>query len=256
MLIYFSSTGNSLNIAKCLAKSLNDKAIHINKAKQIKGLNNKLIGIVFPTHYNNAPNLIQDFIRDFNFGDPEYIFSIVTHGGDPGNSLFTIKKLLENKNLKLFFGEEILMPVNSRIMYGGVATRVDELINKQKDIVDKIVDKIKNKEINTEHLEEKKIAKIVYSISNWRLVRNFFKLSIDKSRCIKCGICEKLCPVRNIKSTESGIKFGSNCQNCFGCIHWCPYRAIKIRNRKIKKKEQYHHPKVVVKEIMDIQYKV
>lgn len=58
---------------------------------------------------------------------------------------------------------------------------------------------------------------------------------IDTSRCIKCGICVKSCPVpgkavdfRNGKGNPPSYDY-KKCIRCFCCQEMCPEKAIKVR---------------------------
>ncbi len=48
--------------------------------------------------------------------------------------------------------------------------------------------------------------------------------------CIKCGLCVKECPSKNISEKPSGLpKFGFKCLMCMRCIYRCPKQAIRPR---------------------------
>ena len=55
--------------------------------------------------------------------------------------------------------------------------------------------------------------------------------------CVSCGLCEKRCPVHNIK-VEGKPQWGTDCTMCLACFHACPQHAIQYGNRT-KNKGQY-----------------
>lgn len=69
---------------------------------------------------------------------------------------------------------------------------------------------------------------------------SFFRVKIDKEKCIKCMDCVQECPVYAMtpKSVEAGESLGENCIRCGKCIEVCPDEAIDIywfgRQRKAK----------------------
>ncbi|UCE97769.1 MAG: 4Fe-4S binding protein [Dehalococcoidia bacterium] len=69
---------------------------------------------------------------------------------------------------------------------------------------------------------------------------NFFRVKIDKDRCIRCMDCVQECPVFALtpKSVDTGEILGENCIRCGRCIEVCPDEAIDIywfgRQRKAK----------------------
>ncbi len=251
MIIYFSSTGNSLSIAKDLANELEEEVYHINQALKINNVANSRIGLVFPAHNHDMPHLVQKFVKIFDFRPSAYIFGILTHGGDPGNSLFTFKRILKEKGFSLSYGDDILMPVNSRILYGRTTTDIEELTKKQKTEVKRIADNIQNNVINNEQFKEKRMASLMHNLSNKPFVKRMFTITVDNDTCTCCGICEKVCPVQNITTSKSEVTVHNHCENCLTCIHWCPQTAIGFGKRSVKKKQQYHHPSVKLQEIIN-----
>ncbi|UQT39848.1 4Fe-4S binding protein [Acidaminococcus intestini] len=67
---------------------------------------------------------------------------------------------------------------------------------------------------------------------------------MDAARCVKCGLCVRLCPVGNLSLGMDAVHMGKTCTYCLACLHACPKQAITIRERHILKEDQYHHPNV------------
>ena len=49
-----------------------------------------------------------------------------------------------------------------------------------------------------------------------------------KDKCIRCGICAKVCPANNIKVTDH-VEFSDHCEVCYACLHNCPQSAIHLK---------------------------
>ena len=45
--------------------------------------------------------------------------------------------------------------------------------------------------------------------------------------CISCGLCEKVCPLSNIKLDSGKPVWNNNCTHCMACICRCPKEAIE-----------------------------
>ena len=54
-----------------------------------------------------------------------------------------------------------------------------------------------------------------------------FKLSIDKSSCVSCGLCERNCKSKCIDSKGKTLDF-SRCVLCFNCAANCPKKSISF----------------------------
>jgi len=62
-----------------------------------------------------------------------------------------------------------------------------------------------------------------------RPIRLYFqkKFKLNKDKCIRCGICMKGCPSKNISLNPEGFPvWGRNCIMCLSCELHCPKEAI------------------------------
>ena len=248
-IFYFSGTGNCLAVAR----KFNEKSSIKSEIIPISGLNEKQViksdrvGFIFPVYCHKVPDIVKNFIMSMEFISTPYIFAIVTHAGEPGQSLYDIKKLLAKKKKSLSFGIAIDMPgnaveLNPEIELVQLSTmeakviKIVELIEAQKNNV------IYGKNSLFEHIRNQIIGFLarIYVFSPKR-----YKVSAN---CTGCGICEKVCPVNNISLYNQKPKWGKNCVFCLACFHWCPNEAI-YDNRYIKNRRRYHHPDITIKEM-------
>lgn len=49
--------------------------------------------------------------------------------------------------------------------------------------------------------------------------------------CIGCGLCEKLCPLKNIQIKDHRPVWGKECTHCMACIAKCPKKAIEYERK-------------------------
>lgn len=249
MILYFSGTGNSMTIAQKLAIKLNQNCLHINSAKELKSINDELIGFVFPVHNYDIPRFVAREINELVFPNTKYSFGIITHGGDKGNAILSLKNILDSKKINLDYHNDFLMPVNSRIMYGMVTDKINERIVTANSKVQSVISDIKNNIVNTDKIKKRHINAAVNSMADSNFARKRFTPVVDSEICTNCGICQKICPVRNIIIKDNNAFIENNCEQCTTCMHWCPELAIHFGNRKIRKEQQYHHPEVKVKDL-------
>lgn len=61
---------------------------------------------------------------------------------------------------------------------------------------------------------------------DWRTARPV----LDKSKCIKCGMCWLLCPDAAVKQNEDGTYEANlfSCKGCGICVRVCPKDAITM----------------------------
>jgi len=112
--------------------------------------------------------------------------------------------------------------------------------------------------------EKKKVADIVRMIANQqgnKIERNnfFYKSMLPKfptldqnfnvnDKCNSCNLCERICPVKNIRIMNGRPNWQGNCEHCLACIQWCPAEAIQYGTITNDRK-RYHHPEVLAREL-------
>ena len=57
--------------------------------------------------------------------------------------------------------------------------------------------------------------------------------------CIRCGKCQQVCPVDNIKGTPPEWMHNGKCTCCLACYHYCPVHAINY-GKITRRRGQYH----------------
>ena len=253
---YFSGTGNSLHTAKCLKEKLNDCELlpiaSLVKQDSITTTSEK-VGFVFPVYNWALPKIVADFIEKIDLSNTKYIFAVCTKGG-PGrqyvipimNSLLIPKK----KELDAAF----LIKVFSAFILGGY----NPMHSKEKQ-----VKRIKNAESKLDEIaklirnNEKKKGKKGSIIPMKGTYESFIeKVNTEDEnyysdeKCDGCGICQKICPVNNIKLVNNKPEWQHKCQQCLGCLHYCPQNAIQY-GEHTQGRERYNHPYIKVKELIN-----
>ncbi len=52
-------------------------------------------------------------------------------------------------------------------------------------------------------------------------------MSVDESRCVKCGLCAQLCPIDNIHMDEIPV-FHGECTQCLRCYNFLSRGGYQI----------------------------
>ena len=140
---YFSATGNSLVVAKDLAKGLdNAELISISKAlKMPDATAYERIGFVYPVYMFGLPLIIADFLRTVKIKPDAYIFSVTTSGGLKGRAHSLAKEILKKRGMNLASGFSVIMPGNYAPLYGAFSKgRQDKMFARQKIKTQQILD--------------------------------------------------------------------------------------------------------------------
>jgi ferredoxin len=245
VIYYFSGTGNCLAAARMLNEKLADKS-EIISMPAVEGsllIKANRIGFVFPVYCHRVPDIVKQFILRMEFESSPYIYAVATHAGEVGQSLFDVRVLLAKKGQSLSLGIELPMPGNARETKPDVdLERLAMLEQKAAEIAGLIETKKKDRLDGENGLIEKLRNQIVnYVAWNYVFSAKSFK---STDACSNCGICEKLCPVNNIRLIDKRPIWEKGCTGCLACFHWCPNEAIYLDTIFIGfgKRRKYHHP--------------
>lgn len=255
-LFYFTGTGNTLVVAKDLAKELGDAEViaikELVKESEIvvKDCN---IGIVFPVYAWGPPLMVTDFINKLKTDKSTYIFAVAVYGGMLASTLGIIEEQLKSKDLKMSMGFAVNMPGNCVSVYDALKTeKQEEMFAKEKVKIKEIAQAVKNKKVGKYEknlgLFGAFLSKKVYKGFALKMKEGDKDYTTDE-KCNKCGTCIKVCPVGNISMVNNQITWNHNCQACYACIQWCPQKAIQ-KGPKTAARSRYHHPNVTLKDIM------
>ena len=241
----FTGTGNSLKVAKYIAAALGDcDIVSMGSDTQYEAAGgHETIGFVLPTYYRGEPGKVAEFIGNLNLEHNKnaYYYTVVTAGKYDGNTLCHIKKLLKRKGITLNYGKMLDMFSNYVVSYD-MRDTVKEETKKSEIDFEPILKSIKNRESNQipgiELLQEIAYRALIPLIPE---MDKYYSVSDD---CIKCGICEKVCPVGNIGLDDTGRPyFNHHCEQCMACIQFCPKRAINYKDRT-QNRRRYTHPDI------------
>ncbi|MFH0858317.1 MAG: EFR1 family ferrodoxin [Candidatus Omnitrophota bacterium] len=256
IIYYFSATGNSLKVARDLAQELNGAVVYpVTKAlKENQDESYNALGIVFPVYMFGLPLIIVDFLKYIKVRPGAYFFSVATLGGLPGRAHSLAKKILCKRDIKLAAGFSVLMPGNYTPLYGAIPNEQQEkMFTNEKNKIKNIAEYVRLQKRVT--IEEKPflINLLLYKLLYWagsRTIPDSDKGFWINDACTKCGLCEKVCPVANIRLKEGRPEWLHNCQHCMACLQWCPVEAVQYK-KSTHRKKRYHHPLITAQDITE-----
>jgi len=253
---YFSATGNSLVVAKDLARGLdNAEFIPISKALKIpEATAYEVIGFVYPVYMFGLPLIVADFLKTVKIRPQTYVFSVTTLGGLPGRAHTLAKDILKKRGIDLACGFSVIMPGNYVPLYGAFSKeRQNKIFTQQKIKTQEILSFIRQMK-RSAIMEEKPfllsflLYKMIYKIGSAKIPLSAQGFWVTE-KCTKCGICAKVCPVENIRLTDGKPLWLTHCQHCMGCLQWCPVEAVQYQKMTLNKK-RYHHPDIQALDII------
>jgi ferredoxin len=252
VIFVFSGTGNSLWAAKEIAKELENCEIKSMGSDKNCSLPDgcDAVGFVCPTYAGGTPKRVKEFISslDLQNNKEAYFFAIATCGRvvRAPNVITQLRHFLKRKGIVLNYGERLDMFSNYVAGYEMRDTVEEEARQSTVDIkpmIEAIKGHITNKGTTVPTLRQFESVGFMYIVSN--MDKNF---NVSDA-CVKCGICEKVCPVHNI-SFERGEAphFNHHCEQCLACIQNCPAKAINYKNNT-QSRSRYIHPDISWKDL-------
>lgn len=257
-LYYFTGTGNSLKMAKDISRNLgNSECVSIPKVLESdqKIEAPEVMGIVFPVYYYGVPQIVRKFIETVNLDKTEYIFVVVTFAkGLPGGAISQMKKALHLKGKSLSSGFYVRMVDNFILWTWDVTSekKHNSLHKNAERKAEKIAQIVAERGSKIDKSIMEYIGPTILNYQGFlRKVNTGDKDFYSTEDCNSCGLCAKVCSVKNIKMVDGKpLWLSLTCQRCLACLHLCPKKSIQF-GEKTKKRKRYVNPFIKINELIN-----
>ncbi len=233
----FSGTGNTLIVVEELCKTLRELGKNVNlyrmETADPRNINIKnTLGLAFPVAAFTTFPFVWEFVHNLPRGNGCEVFMLDTLGGFSGGLVGPMKKALLKNSYWPIGAKEIVMPSNL-----GKIEKPEKIEQKKTKALAKVRQYAENLVVGKSKWYRLPILGDLVGLLGrskypWRFMGR--KIQIDTSKCIKCGLCAKLCPVKIIKMQDFPVKH-DGCEVCMRCIAFCPEQAISFGG-KFKKR--------------------
>lgn len=240
--LYFTTTGNSLSVAKAIGGTL-ISIPQLLRYGSYRVSDQEAVGVVCPVYFGLLPDPVRRYL-DKSMLEAPYTFCILTCGSTPALSVSRLLKIH-----RFDYVNTILMVDNYFPMFD-VKRQVEELPRKHveerlAEIVRDVSERRKGKPSPTLYDRVAGMYMCLFPASK----STYKRFHVDDSLCTRCGVCGRVCPIGNITFSRDGLpEIGSGCLTCGGCYHNCPSQAIRFKGEKSR--YSYRNPAVTLAEII------
>lgn len=254
-LFYFTGTGNTLALARDLARELgNAQLVPISTTlKKTPVPESGCVGVLFPVYMFGLPRIVADFCRRLNVKPDAYLFGLATYGGMPGNALGQMKSIFTDRGMAFAAGYGVTMPGNYTPLYGAIPEeKQKKMFADEAAEVKRIAGCIRANDrqtlVKSGFLINTILSGFFYRLGASKICRMDAKFRVTNS-CTKCGTCKRVCPVGNIELKDGRPTWLHHCEQCMACLQWCPATAIQF-DRSTEGRRRYRHPDATVKDLI------
>ncbi|MBD5119322.1 MAG: 4Fe-4S binding protein [Clostridiales bacterium] len=254
--IYFSGTGNSkycteVFLHKC---GFDVPAVSIEQLDIICKLkHHQELVIGFPVQYSGLPKILSDFVvENSELWRDKNIFIIATMGLFSGDGAGVLARLLRQFGAVITGGLHLKMPdsICDEPMLKRPLRKNQQLIKEAELKIERAANAFTKGRPPQEGLSTLSFLMGLFGqrLYFYHKTQHYSdKLKIDAEKCIGCGKCVQLCPMKNISldAEEKHAKPGNQCTMCYRCANRCPTQAITLLGKRVI--EQYCVEKYLTK---------
>lgn len=232
MILYYTGTGNSAHVAKRLGALLHDEVEDL--LERLREQNHESLYsddawvIVTPTYAWRIPHIVMNWLEKTELVGSRSVYFVMTCGENIGSAGKYAEAFCRRRGLNFRGCKAVVMPENYIAMFDAPdEAEARRIVAAAEPVIADIAAKIAGGEMLTQ--TGGKTDGLLSGVVN----RGFFALWVKDRRftvsdaCIGCGLCERVCPMKNVSLKDGRPNWNGRCTHCMACITRCPKHAIE-----------------------------
>ncbi|MCI8870778.1 MAG: 4Fe-4S binding protein [Lawsonibacter sp.] len=240
--VYFSGTGGTKYCVETFIRAYSPagEAVSIEEAdaaERISGHAGLVVG--YPVQFSSVPKIVRDFVADHpELWRGRHIFVIASMGLFSGDGAGVLARLLAGYGAEIIGGLHVKMPdsiCDERVLKRTPAQN-RALVARAAEKIERAAQDLKERRPPQEGLSPwNRLAGLLGQrlYFGGRTKKYSSRLKIDGSRCVRCGTCVRVCPMKNISMGEDRAVPGGRCTMCYRCVSLCPAQAVTLLGRRV-----------------------
>lgn len=240
--VYFSGTGNTKYCVKKLCGKI-DEGIKTYPLEDEDVVNKILEAdeIIFghPTQFSNIPYMVREFIiSNKNIWKNKKIICLSTMGLFSGDGAGCSARLFKKYGAKVLGGIHIKMPdsvCDNKALKKSLEDNI-KIVEEANIKIERIANQIKIKKYPHDGIRWYSHIIGLFGQRLWFYSKSnkyTSKFKIDYDKCVKCGHCVSICPMKNLDLAGEKVISHNKCTMCYRCVSTCPNKAITILGNNV-----------------------
>lgn len=228
---YFTATGNCLYVARRIGGTFLSIP-QLMRQEKIE-ITDDAVGVVCPVYAGEMPMMVREFLSKAKI-HTDYFFFIYTYGSGYGEAYAHAELAARDAGLKLSYINAVIMADNYIPIFdmqNQIYTLPQKDVEGQLEKIYQDITERKEQTVTITSENEKQMAFYKERLAIPILRKDTAMGYTVNDRCIRCGVCARVCPANNITVTDT-VTFSDHCEVCYACLHNCPQTAIHMKVEK------------------------